>query len=328
MYNYFNENSLIYKNQSGFLPGHSTVYQLIDIYQQICKAFDEKKSTCIVFCDISKAFDRVWHRGLLFKLRQHGISGNILNWITSYLDNRSQKVFVGSAVSDEKHINAGVPQGSVLGPLLFLIYVNDIAVSFLSLTRLFADDSSLATSTSDINQMEVILNEDLNRLFQWSQQWLVQFNPSKTEVMFFSLMDTDRPTLYFQNTQLTFVNHHKHLGLTLSEDGSWHQHINAIVSSASKVLGSMRMLKFKIKRQSLNQIYISYLRPILEYASIVCDNCAIYEKNILDKIQYDAARIVTGLTRSVSINNLLKEIGWVSLSDRRKLQKLNFSLQL
>ncbi len=84
MYNYFNENSLIiYKNQSGFLPGHSTVYQLIDIYQQICKAFDEKKSTCIVFCDISKAFDRVWHRGLLFKLRQHGISGNILK-----LDNK------------------------------------------------------------------------------------------------------------------------------------------------------------------------------------------------------------------------------------------------
>ncbi len=84
----------------------------------------------------------------------------------------------------------------------------------------------------------------------------------------------------------------------------------------------MRMLKFKIKRQSLNQIYISYLRPILEYASIVWDNCAIYENNILDKIQYDAARIVTGLTRSVSINNLLKEIGWVSLSYRRKLQKL------
>ncbi len=119
MYNYLKDHSLIYKNQSGFLPGHSTVYQLMDIYNQICKAFDEKKSTCMVFCDISKAFDRVWHRGLLFKLSQHGISGNILNWINSYLHNRSQKVFVGSHFSENRLIHAGVPQGSVLGPLLF-----------------------------------------------------------------------------------------------------------------------------------------------------------------------------------------------------------------
>ncbi len=81
----------------------------------------------MVFCDISKAFDRVWHRGLLFKLRQNGISGVLVNWVSSYLQNRSQRVFVGSTLSDEKQINAGVPQGSVLGPLLFLIYVNDIA---------------------------------------------------------------------------------------------------------------------------------------------------------------------------------------------------------
>ena len=94
-YNYLHANNLIYHKQSGFLPGHSTVYQLTDIYNQICSAFDERKSTCIIFCDISKAFDRVWHSGLIFKLSQYGIDGNILNWITSYLQNRSQKCFVG-----------------------------------------------------------------------------------------------------------------------------------------------------------------------------------------------------------------------------------------
>ncbi len=269
IYNYLKDNSLIYKHQSGFLPNHSTVYQLIDIYNQITKAFDEKKSTCMVFCDISKAFDRVWHRGLLFKLRQNGISGVLVNWVSSYLQNRSQRVFVGSTLSDEKQINAGVPQGSVLGPLLFLIYVNDIAAQLLSITRLFADDSSLAISTSNISHMEDVLNADLCKLTQWSKKWLVNFNPAKTEVMFFSLVNTDRPTLYFDNTRLNFVEHHKHLGLIYSENGSWHQHISSIVSSASKVLGSMKKLKFKLRRITLNQIYTSYLRPLLEYASVV-----------------------------------------------------------
>ncbi len=154
--------------------------------------------------------------------------------------------------------------------------------------------------------MEDVLNADLCKLTQWSKKWLVNFNPAKTEVMFFSLVNTDRPTLYFDNTRLNFVEHHKHLGLIYSENGSWHQHISSIVSSASKVLGSMKKMKFKLRRITLNQIYTSYLRPLLEYASVVWDNCTNYEKDILNKIEYDAARTVTGLTRSVSIVNLLR----------------------
>ena len=141
--------------------------------------------------------------------------------------------------------------------------------------------------------------------------------------MFFTLAHRNRPSLYFGDTPLSFVDHHKHLGLTFSQDGSWHTHIENIMKSASKVLGSMRILKFKLKRQTLNQIYVSYLRPILEYSSLVWDNCTNYEKkNTLEKLQYEAARIVTGLTRSVSIERLLSEIGWVPLSDRRHIQKL------
>ena len=210
--NYLHENNIIFRNQAGFLPGHSTVYQLIDIYNQICKSFDDREATCLVFCDISKAFDRVWHKGLIFKLKQYGFSGNLLNWYSNYLQNRKQKVFVGTTFSDEKCLTAGVPQGSVLGPLLFLIYVNDIADSLASVTRLFADDSSLAVSSRDKNYIERTINNDLDIISTWAKQWLIQFNAAKTEVMYFSLSrnNNDAPDIYFQNTLLSFVHSHKH----------------------------------------------------------------------------------------------------------------------
>ena len=259
-YNYLHANNFIYHKQSGFLPGHSTVYQLTDIYNQICSAFDERKSTCIIFCDISKAFDRAWHSGLIFKLSQYGIDGNILNWITNYLQNRSQKCFVGSSFSDVKQVNAGVPQGSVLGPLFFLIYVNDITESLLSISRLYADDSSLAVSSNNIDYIETTLNHDLQLISNWAERWLVNFNPSKTEVMFLTLAkNIARPSLIFNNIELDYVDTHKHLGVTLSDDGTWHAHISNIASSASKVLGTMKLLKFKLKRTTLCQIYIFHI---------------------------------------------------------------------
>ena len=162
MYNFFLDNSLLYKYQSGFLPNHSTSMQLVDIYHHICQTFDNRQVSCMVFCDISKAFDRVWHKGLLFKLQENGLSGNLLEWLSSYLSNRVQRVVLHSTESSSRSINAGVPQGSVLGPLLFLIYVNDIADKLLSLTRLYADDSSLYYSASTVGDIEGILNHDLN----------------------------------------------------------------------------------------------------------------------------------------------------------------------
>ena len=254
VYNHLHSNNLIYKLQSGFLPGHSTVYQLIDIYNQICKAFDEKKSTCMVFCDISKAFDRVWHSGLVFKLQHYGIEDKVKDWISHYLSHRSQRVIVGQSLSEVRNVNAGVPQGSVLGPLLFLIYVNDIADSLVSTTRLFADDSSLAVSSSDTSVIESTLNNDLKKISSWAKQWLVKFNPLKTEVMFFTLSNQIQPNIMFDGTLLNFVEHHKHLGLWLTDNGSWHEHISQMIKSASKLLRSMRLLKYKLGRKTLNQI--------------------------------------------------------------------------
>ena len=238
----------------------------------------------MVFCDISKAFDRVWHKGLLFKLRQNGIEGNLLNWLSNYLSNRNQRVALQSAVSSLKPIKAGVPQGSVLGPLLFLIYVNDISDSLLSLTRLFADDSSLYYSASSINDIEGITNHDLALISAFAKQWLVTFNPNKTEAVLFSLKTCNYfPELIFQDTDVTFVEHHKHLGVTLSNNGHWDAHVENILQSASKVVGIMRRLKFTLNRRSLNQIYISYIAPVLEYSSIVWDGCSDACSNSLQK---------------------------------------------
>ena len=249
MYNFFIANNLIYKLQSGFLKGHSTVHQLIDIYHQVCLGIEAGQLTCMVFCDVSKAFDRVWIKGLLFKLKQNGVSGNVLKWAESYLTARQQQVFVGSSLSNYQVTSAGVPQGSVLGPLFFLIYINDIADHLLSITRIFADDTSLAFTASNVADIEGIINHDLHFISNWSNQWLVDLNPNKTEAMLFTLKkNVPLPSLYFNNTLVNFVDHHKHLDITLSSDCKWHEHIQNILSSASKVL-------FTINRKPLQQIY-------------------------------------------------------------------------
>ena len=123
----------------------------------------------MVFCDTSKAFDRVWHRGLIFKLKQLEFNGPLLNWVKDYLSNRQQSVIVNTARSSSRPISAGVPQGSVFGPLLFLVYVNDISENLLSISRLFADDTSLACSATTITDVEGILNHDLQMITVWAR---------------------------------------------------------------------------------------------------------------------------------------------------------------
>ena len=325
VFNHLYSNNLLYKYQSGFRPGHSTTFQLIDIFHHICQSFDAKQYSCMVFCDISKAFDKVWHRGLLFKLRQNGIKGRLLAWLSNYLSERKQRVQINSATSSLLTVNAGVPQGSVLGPLLFLVYVNDIAENLLSLVRLFADDSSLYFSATNLGDIEGIINHDLAFIAAWAKKWLVDFNPIKTVAMLFSFRPIEHfPLLNFNNTAINFVENHKHLGVTLSCNGQWKTHIENILNAAYKILGIMRKLKYRFSRQALNQMYMSYIRPILEYSSIVWDGCSEQDKTALERLQHEGARIVTGLTRSSSIANLYKECGWDSLANRRYFQKLCF----
>ena len=185
MYNFLLDNNLVYKYQLVFLPRHSIVVQLIDIFHNICQTFDNNIFSCIVFCDVSKAFDRVWHKGSLFKLRQNDIKGKLLEWLNSYLSQRKQKVGLKSCFSGLKSIFYGVLQGSSIGTLLFRVYIKVIAKHLLSFTRLFADDSSLF-SAAHFADIAGISNHDLQLLTNWVGQWLVTFNPLKPEAVLFT----------------------------------------------------------------------------------------------------------------------------------------------
>lgn len=323
IYNHITMNDLLYKYQSGFLPGHSTVHHLIELIHNTCLSLENYEINCQIFCDISKAFDRVWHRGLLYKLEKYGVTGDLLLWLESYLTNRMQKTFVNGVLSADKSISAGVPQGSVLGPLLFLIYINDIADNLAGKARLYADDTSLSFSSSDPAQIETVLNDDLVKLKEWADKWMITFNPLKTEVMMISNIFNDYNfQLKFDNTSLNLVETHRHLGVNLSSNNKWGSHINCIIDSASKQLSYLRKLKYKLSKNTLSKLYCTYIRPLLEYASEVWDGCNTGDSYRLEQVQLNAARIVTGLPVFASIQSLYSETGWETLSARRKQRKL------
>ena len=279
----------------------------------------------VVFCRlISKAFDRVWHESLLLKLEAAGISGNLLLWFRSYLTNRKQRVVLPGAESEWTYIRVGVPQGSILGPLLFLLFINDIVKNIGSNIRLFADDTSLFISVENPETAAELLNLDLDKIMKWAKRWLVLLNPVKTDsfLVFCKLIKSVHPPLFMEGSQIMEVESHKHLGIFFSNDCTWHKHIDYIKDKAWKHVNAMRKLKFEFDRKSLEIIYLSFIRPILEYGDTIWDNCTQYEKAELDKIQNEAARIVTGTTKLVSIENLYEETKWETLEERRRKHKL------
>ena len=181
--NYLNANQIITPSQSGFTPKDSTVYHLLSIYDDFCKSFDSEITTQAIFFDISKAFDKVWHRGLLRKLQAIGIRGTLLHWFENYLAGRKQAVVLHGSRSDYLTVPAGVPQGSVLGPLLFLIYINDIVEDIESVIKLFADDSSMYLCLENPHIRAEILNNDLEKIMQWANKWKIEFNERNTELI-------------------------------------------------------------------------------------------------------------------------------------------------
>ena len=183
LYTYFQSNNLITKKQSGFRPGDSTTNQLIYLVDEIHQAFDSIDSYEVraVFLDISKAFDKVWHDGLIFKLEQNGISGSLLKLIQNYLSNRKQRVVLNNYNSEYTSVESGVPQGSVLRPLLFLIYINDLETNIKSNIKFFADDTMLFSIVKNPDLSARDLNHDLVKIQNWAHQWKLEFNPDPTK---------------------------------------------------------------------------------------------------------------------------------------------------
>ena len=171
IFSFFIENQSIAANRSGFKPGDSCINQLIVITHEIYQSFDAGYEVRGVFLDISKAFDKVWHEGLIFKLKQSGISGKLLNLIKDFLKNRKQRVVLNGQFSSWGNVDAGVPQGSILGPLLFLVYINDLTNDLSSSAKLFANDTSLFSVVFNVDATAKELNDDLAKVQDWALRW-------------------------------------------------------------------------------------------------------------------------------------------------------------
>ena len=266
MFNFFNENNLISPNQSGFRPGDSCVNQLLAITLEICKSFDEGFEVRGVFLDISKAFDKVWHGGLLLKLNQNGISGNLLKPLRDFLCCRKQRVVVNGQHSSWTNVTAGVPQGSsILGPLLFLIYKNDLSNDLSSNCKLFANDTSHFSVVNNIHKSAITLSQDLNAIKNWAFQWKMFFNPDlikQAQEVIFSRKITKllHPTLLFNNIPLSNSLFQKRLGLTLDIKLNFSEHIKSIAKKNKKKIVKRWVFYVNFNKFFQGQLFSLYIK--------------------------------------------------------------------
>ena len=338
LYSYLNTNNLITKKQSGFRPGDSTTNQLLYLIDEIHQAFDctESLEVRAVFLDISKAFDKVWHEGLLFKLQQNGISGSLLNLFQNYLNDRKQRVVLNGSFSEFTSIESGVPQGSILGPLLFLIYINDLETNIKSNIKFFADDTMLYSIVKDPNLSAIDLNHDLDVIDKWAHQWKFEFNPDPlkqaTEVLFSCKNNApNHPQIIFNGTVVAKASEQKHLGLTLESNLSFKKYLSEKIKKAKKHIGIIKHLSRFLPLKTLDHIYKTLVRPHLDYCDVIYHIPSKQDQfggilnslmNMAEKVQYQAAIAITGAWQGSSRSKLYEELGWESLSDRRWCRRI------
>ena len=313
-------------HQSGcFLPGRSTTTQLIEVYHAFCNAIDHEKEVRVIFLDIKKAFDRVWHKGLLHKLYLAGVQGEILLWLENYLSNRRQRVVLHGQYSDWGNVSAGVPQGSVLGPLLFLLFINDLTHEIRHCNiRFFADDTCLFIEVDDREEAVRLIENDLSRIIQWSNKWLVKFSSQKTKSLIISNKIDRRlnPPITFDNETVAEVNHHTYLGLKFSFNLKWNEHINDIYLKAKSRLNMMVPLKYRADRKTLEIMYKTFVRPLMEYGIVVWGGTYDSSLTKLEELNITALRLITGATANSNIRNLFSELPIESIVDRRDVAVL------
>ena len=328
MFTFFTENNLISPDQSGFRPGDSCVNQLLAITHEIYKSFDEGFEVRGVFLDISKAFDKVWHEVLSLKLNQNGIFGNLLKLLRDFLSYRKQRVVLNGQHSSWDNVIAGVPQSSILGLLLFLIYINDLSNNLSSNCKLFADDTYLFSVVNNIHTSATTLSQYLKAINNWAFQWKMIFNPDLSkqaqEVIFSrKIKKLLHPTLLFNNIPLSNSLLQKHLGLTLDIKLNFSEHIKSITKKINKTMGLLRKFQQILPRSTLLTIYKTFKRGRLDYADIIYDqayNSAFHDK--LESDQYNACLAITGAIRGTSTEKVYQELGLEFLKSRPWFRKL------
>ena len=298
--------------------------QLLYIVHNIRKNWCEKNITHGLFLDVSSAFDKVWHQGLLAKLGQIGVEGTFYDTIKSYLTDRKQIVVVDGEKSDIADIKAGIPQGSRLGPLLFIIYMNDIIDDIESDILIFADDTSLFANGPDPAVTAAQLNRDLVKISEWAIKWKITFNPGKSKDLIFSNKYLNNsPPLILNDKFIERVNVHKHLGLYLSSSLDWSVQVREVCLKANRKLSVLRSVKL-LSRPTLDLLYKITVRSVIDYAlPVYFKTMRQSEISRLENLQYRAAKIVSGALHLTSRDKLNCDLGWESIVKRGEFLGLN-----
>ena len=309
---------ILYDLQHGFREKRSCETQLIMLIEDLARNASVGKQTDIILLDFSKAFDKVNHSKLLWKLHQYGIRGHVLNWVRAFLGSRSQRVVIEGEESESIPVTSGVPQGSVLGPILFLIYINDLPDEVCSQVRLFADDTALYL-TMESEDSGPTLQSDLDILSMWETRWDMEFNPSKCQVV--HVAGSKRPVKrdYILHGQvLESVTCAKYLGVDISGSLTWNSHIDWITGSANRTLGFVRR-NIKTRMSKVRETaYNTLVRPQLEYASAVWDPHNKNRISQIEQVQRRAARwTVSNFDRKASVTEIVQDLGWRTLDQRR-----------
>ena len=284
----------LYHLQHGFIKGRSTVTQLLEVFNEVSSILDNAGQVDMVYLDFSKAFDSVSHKLLLHKLRSFGFHSSLLKWFEAYLIGRRQRVVVDGVNSDWLPVVSGVPQGSILGPLLFVLYINDLpSVAQNTKIALFADDAKCYIDVNSTSDCE-LLQADLNALVTWSNEWELNFHPSKCQVI--TMSRRRNPVIFDYNmdgTSLSKIDTMKDLGVDISSKLVWDTHVNRVVKKCNRKMGMiMRTVGFNAPVKVTKTLYSSLIRSDLEYGSCLWSGTSKHNIQVLEGVQRRATKFI------------------------------------
>ena len=321
MIKHLEQHNILYYLQHGFRHGRSCETQILELTTTLQANLNDRMQTDLIIMDFSKAFDKVCHTKLLTKLDYYGIRNNTLKWISCFLNNRKQCVVVNGTQSSYLPVLSGVPQGSVIGPSLFLIYINDLPEYVDSTVHLFADDTVMYLTVHNEDHCAQ-LQRDINQLEIWENHWSMNFNPDKCELLRITRKRTVIEQQYtLHGKVIKEVNTAKYLGVHISGDLKWNHHIGKITSKANRTLGFVKR-NLRVKSCTLRErAYLSLVRPQLEYCSSIWDPRKGVENNgshRIEMVQRRAARwVMSNFDPKASVTDMLDSLGWRSLEQRR-----------
>ena len=306
---------VITDKQHGFTSKRSCLSNLLINLDEITSQLDDDNLVDQVYLDLQKAFDKVPHQRLLYKLQKYGINGNLLCWVESFLSHRHQRVKVNGSYSNWSRVLSGVPQGSVLGPILFLLYINDLTdnIKYCSCS-IFADDTKLAGCANNVEQADCI-QEDLNSIHKWCQEWLLSFNKKKCHLLHFGKKDLQ--LMYHLNGELIApVEEEKDLGVVITKDLKPAAQIKECVKKANKAQGMIKRTFSYLDKTMMIQLYKVFVRPHLEYCQQIWSPHLQQDIDELETVQRRATKLIPSL-ENLSYEERLKELNLYSLRDRR-----------